>query len=271
MSTKTMGFNIATGLLLWRVAAHAVDRSFTEALGHIELKSTGSQGEPLVWMVIPLLVLIVAPIIVYYYRQKHPQHPPVSKSKKVRPSIQQQARQLGFKLGEVRVLKQLADRMRGRVELDSPEGRRRFAADIKRRIHRKQRELEMLNALQQRLCSDDSWLVRESVRVETDLPVWLVRKSQQVEEILSERDQEGGVLVDLGESGAALRCELALAKGDVVEWWSTDSQIWIPPLTAVVVGSENGTVHLQFSDPPVSQIRRAIGEIQREGEAVSIE
>lgn len=151
--------------------------------------------------------------------------------------------------------------------LPSPDGRRYLAQDLLRRTGRRRREA----AVHARL----------GVRVPADLPV-LIAKKVEPEVAATGKGEEtavalgpvGGRLLDLSEGGAAPRTALPLAAGELVEFWSTDEGVWLSPLSSGVVDVEEGAdggaqgsgeavVDVHFLAPPLSDLRRAIADLQR--------
>ena len=69
-------------------------------------------------------------------------------------------------------------------------------------------------------------------------------------------------------SGAALTADLAVARGDMVEFWSADADILLSPVTSIVVdvkdteADRDGLLHLHFMDPSLSELRSAIYALQ---------
>ncbi|MFH1568407.1 MAG: PilZ domain-containing protein, partial [Gemmatimonadota bacterium] len=147
------------------------------------------------------------------------------------------------------------------------------------------RELEALQGLRERLCQmrGHELHARESLRVETDLPVWISRKLQVVptagdeDGVLDEAAPVGGHLVDLSEGGAAMRADEAFGRGDVLEVWSADANTPLPPMAAAVVdvqddGEEGGPLlHLHFIDPPTIELVELHRELQAEAQASAAE
>ena len=100
------------------------------------------------------------------------------------------------------------------------------------------------------------------------------------EEPLFNAEPISGRLLDLSEGGAAVSVDLPLSVGDTVEFWSADTRIWIPPLGATIIGLDDASddagpiAHLNFSQPDLSEIRRAMQDIQlvaREDELAATE
>jgi hypothetical protein len=199
--------------------------------------------------------------------------------------FRQQAVGLGFKMGEIKNLQKIA----GRLSPKSPEslltqgsGRERLVTDLSKRIRRRDREVSMLNSLLGKLevAQNGDHQARETVRLETDISVWLVKKpaeepGEEVDEEAANMEPLAGRLLDLSEGGAAVAIDLALSAGEKIEFWSGDTQIWIPPLAAGVVHVDDGgegigpVCHVHFLDPPLAEIRRAMQDIQlvtREGD-----
>jgi hypothetical protein len=90
------------------------------------------------------------------------------------------------------------------------------------------------------------------------------------EDIFTDVEQVAGRLLDLSEGGAALVAELEVRPSELIELWSADSEVWIPPVTAGVLsvgrspsGSEQ-VLHLHFIDPPLPELRAAVQTLQRE-------
>ena len=160
--------------------------------------------------------------------------------------------------------------------LSASSGREFLVVDIKTRIRRRRLEIEALQQLQEKLERMNSAILhaRESVRVETDLPVWITRKVQysgslpEGEEVFPEAQPVHGQLIDLSEGGSALSTELDIDEGDLVEIWSADPEIWIPTVAAGVVRVEPGNgdtspvLHLHFLDPPAPELRAALRKLQ---------
>jgi hypothetical protein len=199
-------------------------------------------------------------------------------AKKAKLSFRQQAGVMGFKFIEAKILKRLADRLspqRPENLLTTPSGRQFLMADLEKRIRRREREIGTLNSIQAKLeqMRDSQTHERGSLRVDADLPIWIVRKAQpgaagpQAEEALVNIEPVTGRLADISEGGAAATADLDVYPGDVAELWSTETGIWIPPITAAVVHREDRDdapplFHLQFLDPPVAELRAALQEIQ---------
>jgi len=279
---------IAAGLLLgFPGDALAVDEGFSKALKHMEIK--GESGGNMTWTIV-ILVGVVAAVIVLVKilnrttqeRQKAPIKA-VKKQKQV--DFKKHAVKMGFQIAEIKSLRTIATRIAPSdpgVLLATDVGRERLAADIWERIRRRDREIEVLRGIQEKLdrMRDHKMQERQTIRVETNLPVWIIKKSvpgaeveeeeEEGEEIFSDVEQIGGRLLDLSEGGAALTAELDAGVKDLIEFWSADSEIWIPPITAGVLQvkeSPDGrgpVFHLHFLDPPLSELRAAIQTLQME-------
>lgn len=186
---------------------------------------------------------------------------------------------LGFRAGELRTLRQIAGRLMPKSPgslLVSSAGRQRLIGDLDKRIRRRRQELSLLDSMLGRLevAREDQYHARETIRVETDLAIWFVKKLQvddpaeEGEEEMVNMEPVAGTLLDLSEGGAAISVDIPLDPGEMVEFWSADTQIWIPPLPAGVVSCDEGpaealrVVHLHFLDPPLADIRRAMQDIQ---------
>lgn len=151
--------------------------------------------------------------------------------------------------------------------------------DLTARIRKREKETEMLKSVLGKLERSEgrSYHDRETLRVRVDLPIWLVKKrnadappgAADPEVDSFDVDQIHGQLLDLSEGGAAIRVDMHLEEGDLVEFGSADSQIWLPPIHAEVVraGIKDGEgaiplAHLRFDNPPLTEVRRAVHEIQ---------
>lgn len=200
-------------------------------------------------------------------------------------AFRQRAVALGFRAGELSTLRQIAGRLAPKAPaalLVSRSGRETLVGDVAKRIRHRQREVALLKSMLSRLevARADHYHARETIRVEADIAIWFVQKVQA--DNPAEDDDEGlvnlepvsGRLRDLSEGGAAVSVDLPLSPGERVEFWSADTEVWIPPLPAGVVSlgeptAEAGVVaHLHFLDPPLADIRRAMQDIQllsREG------
>ena len=112
-------------------------------------------------------------------------------------------------------------------------------------------------------------------RIETDMRIWVAKKLQGAmvaeedgEDVFIEVEPISGRLQDISEGGAALTADLAVARGDMVEFWSADTDILLSPVTSIVVdvkdteADRDGLLHLHFMDPPLSELRSAIYALQ---------
>jgi hypothetical protein len=235
------------------------------------------------WFVIGFAVLAVGLMVAgIVYNRKHTARLRVGSSaggpRKQRLSFRQQAGVMGFKFLESKVLKKIADRLSPQAPdnlLTTPGGRQFLMADLEKRIRRRQREVETLHGIQDKLekMREEKSHDRAGIRVDADVPIWIVKKVQPGagvaagEDVLVNIEPVTGRLEDISEGGAAVRADLDVAVGDVAEMWSTETGVWIPPITAGVVHREDPEgglpmLHLRFLDPPVAELRAALHEIQ---------
>ena len=117
---------------------------------------------------------------------------------------------------------------------------------------------------------------REGNRVETNMPIWVVKKLgrsatdplEEPAEINPALQPNQGRLLDISEGGAAVMVDVPADPGDLVDFWSGDPNILLSPTTAVVVQVEHDPEHdspirhLHLLDPPESELRAAIYEIE---------
>jgi len=159
-------------------------------------------------------------------------------------------------------------------------------ADLDKRIHSRQREMRLLEKIKEEIFNMHGRDVheRESVRVEADMPIWVVKKSTQApeeaaplvedeeaaeedEDVFSNIESVSGKLVDISEGGAAIRVDLGLKKGDTVTFWSADNQIVMSQVTGgvVTVNADSGKtpmIHAYFIDPDLRELRLALADIR---------
>jgi hypothetical protein len=260
----------------------AVDESYSGVLKYLSPRP--SQAISMKWIVgIAVAVILLLTLVSRLSGRKNRRHPHTPLASASQPKSQRnflyQARTLGLRLKEGRNLKKIAAHLSPRQPeslLTTSSGRELLVVDIKKRIHRRRLEIEVLQQLQEKLERMNSTALheRESVRVETDLPVWITRKVQyrgslpEGKEVFPEAEPIHGQLIDLGEGGAALNTELEIGEGDLVEIWSADPEIWIPNVAAGVVrvepsnGDTSPVLHLHFLDPPAPELRAALRKLQ---------
>jgi hypothetical protein len=254
----------------------AVDKSYSKALKHIEIKGSASRGTSSD-SVVPVLVGIgVIVLITVLYRAIESR----KKAKAAQPVIavsgpdfKEHAAQIGFQHAEVRLLKVLAERVSPHhltYALETDAGRHKLAIEVTKRIRRRERELLVLRGIGNKLGLVGNMKERETLRVEAHLPVWVVPHlgSETAEEEWEEAEQIEGQLLDLSEGGAALCAQLDLNAGDILEFWSADAQVWLAPTAARVLRvdekKKERVFHLQFIDSPSEELRTAIRALQIE-------
>lgn len=277
---------LALGALALSRAAAAVDndgtgRAWTAMSSKIRSSDT---GDTVVFFATAVAVVLAAIVLSRLYNRAQGRRASGARAGGSRAnggtqSFRQRAVALGFRAGELKTLRQIAGRLAPKSPvglLINPAGRQRLVGDLDKRIRHRQRELNLLTGMLSRLevAGDDQYHARETVRVVADIPVWFVQKVQV--ENPAEEGEEGivnmepveGRLLDLSEGGAAVTVDLPLNAGEMVEFWSADTEIWIPPLPAGVVHTSEGEdggppmVHLHFLDPPLADIRRAMQDVQ---------
>jgi len=194
-----------------------------------------------------------------------------------------QARSLGFKLAETKLLRRIAARLSPELStalLTTPAGRFHLVNDLQKRIRQREREVQVLEGIREKLekVRHNQLHERASVRVEADLPVWVARREnyggpaqeQAGEDLFADVGQVAGQLLDLSEGGAALSAHLEVERGDVVEFWSRDAELWVPPIVAGVVQVEERGVghplllHLHFLSSPPAELRAVLEQLQED-------
>ena len=136
-------------------------------------------------------------------------------------------------MGEAKTLRNIAGRLapdRSLELLTTDKGRGSLIADLARRIGRREREIELLRKVKEKLerIRDEGVHKRETVRVEADLPVWMVKKvrrdaGEDGEDVFTNVEQVPGHLIDISEGGR--RCAVVGSKPR----WGTSSNFgrWI--------------------------------------------
>ena len=161
--------------------------------------------------------------------------------------------------------------------LESDTGGEYLLNNLEKRINRRQREIQLIRRIQTKLekMGTNELTPRANVRIETDMRIWVAKKLQGAmvaeedgEDVFIEVEPISGRLQDISEGGAALTADLAVARGDMVEFWSADTDILLSPVTSIVVdvkdteADRDGLLHLHFMDPPLSELRSAIYALQ---------
>ena len=323
-------------LLVETMPAGALDKGYARVFRLMGSDIRGADGGD-VALVLALLVAVVLSLVLgarFYTRRRVPGMKPARSRRHVKKSgmtFAQRAKSAGLKGHEVRNLWKISTKLSPKMPqtlLATTTGMQYLKRDLAARIRRCEKEAEMLKGILGKLEHGEGrfFLDRETARVSTDMQVWLVKKprphegegggvsrSEAEDFELGDVQQAQGQLLDLSEGGAAVRVNLALEEGDVVEIGSADSQIWLPPISADVVyteavdeaesdtaaeaeaetgdaeadagvdaddqggaGTGAGTdaeadaealrllVHLRFVNPPITDIRKAMHEIQTE-------
>lgn len=197
----------------------------------------------------------------------------------------QRAAGLGFRLGESRTLERIATRLAPKSPhnlLTTSTGLDYLMADLQKRVTRRRKEVDILERIHAKLRKLRQQDVHErgSIRVEADMPIWVMEKKDpsQAEPVLVEDEEEeetdfdnlesvAGRLLDISEGGAAIRVDLPAKSGDRLDFWSADSRIVLSTLTAGVVSVEKEedkapVLHLHFIDPDLRELRMAMADIK---------
>jgi len=235
-------------------------------------------------LVAVVVVIALAQVYSRMIRQRQKAPAKGAQKKKKGGDFKKQAAKLGFKIAEIKTMRMLAAKISPQDPdslLSTDAGRERLSADVWERIRKREREVKLLQGIQAKLklMRDNQLHERATVRVDTDLAVWIVKKAEPEEEpedveggeeeLFTDVEQVSGKLVDLSEGGAAVTAELEAEADDLVELWSADADIWIPPITAGVLNVQRGRggkspiFHLHFIDPPLVELRAAIQTLQR--------
>ena len=299
-------------LLVEAIPARAIDKGYSEALrlmgGDIRSADSGDAVQVIALLGAVLLALVLAAR--YYTRKQAADTKPARTqrwTKRGSLTFAQRAAGLGLKAHEIRNLWKVSTKLSPKMPqtlLATTTGMQYLKRNLATRIRKREKEAEMLKSILGKLerSEQGSFLDRETVRVSVDMQIWLVKKArprngeagprpEAGEEFeLGDVQQNQGRLLDLSEGGAAIRVDMALEEGDVVEFGSADSQIWLPPISADVVhtvavdeadsaedadaDADTDTdaeaqlllVHVRFINPPLTEIRKALHDIQADAQ-----
>ncbi|MEW6749650.1 MAG: PilZ domain-containing protein [Candidatus Latescibacterota bacterium] len=254
--------------------------------GYLKFTPTAGMGNFALILAIvggALVLLLVLRMVGHFVGGRAQPAPRAAAPRRVSADFGQQASRLGFRVAEIKTLRLVTARLAPQdadLLLASEQGRERLAGYIEKRLRRRERELEHLRGIlaKLRLIRDQGIRERATVRVEANLPVWIVRKAdtaeaaEDEEDVYADVEQVSGRMLDVSEGGAAVAAELDAQPADLVELWSADADIWIPPVTASVLqvqrqGVDIPVFHLHFLDPPVGELRAAIQALQRQASA----
>ena len=288
MNTMTQYRSVALSTLLVPAPLLAAARGQGDILGIMgrEIRSSDS-GDTTLFFIVGFGVIIAVLIASRLYaaaQARRAKAAKVPEGKAKAQDFKEQAVALGFKAGEIPSLQKIATRLSPKSPgslLTTSAGREYLISDVSKRARRREREITMLQSMLERLeqSRKGHHQSRDTVRVDADLAIWLVQKmsaNAPLDEGDGEGEEEGllnaepvsGRLIDLSEGGAAVTIDLPLSVGDTVEFWSADTRIWVPPLAAEVISLDDAsaeagsTAHLRFSQPDLSEIRRAMQDIQ---------
>lgn len=185
-----------------------------------------------------------------------------------KPNSFNQAVACGFLQTETRLLKQIANKVPADMSSDllaSDTGRAYLISDLEKRISRRQREIELIRRIRTKLekMGESGLTPRATVRIKTDIRIWIAKKiehdpsDEEKEDVFVDIEPVIGHLQDISEGGARLVTNLDVARGDMIELWSADAEIILPPITSVVIDSKpseqdlKDVLHLHFMDPPL--------------------
>ena len=261
--------------------------------GYVKFGQSSDLGNYAWLLYIVLGAVIIIPAF-YLFRSKtaagRPSKATKQKKAKVSDDFKQRAAALGFTVGESRTLERIATRLTPKTPhnlLVTGSGQDYLMADLDKRISRRQREARLLERIKDKIKNLQGRDVheRESIRVETDMAIWVVKKVSQAleepeslveDEEAAEEEEDNlfaniesvpGRLVDISEGGAALRVNLGLKKGDRITFWSADNKIVLAELSGGVVtvnadGGEAPVIHVYFIDPDLRDLRLALADLR---------
>jgi hypothetical protein len=282
MVGATEGF---TSIIKERKEAHSGSGGGGYSRGSATARKSGPDIDPQVIMYgaagVGLLILVA-----FLFNRRAARRPLVAAAvgfQEIQHSFKQQATGLGFRVRETRMLRKMALRISPQMPanlLTTPSGREYLIGDVQHRIEQREREVTLLQSLYDKLGRISAQKIheRDSVRVEADLPVWIVQRGQEQRAVpagaddVADIDPAAGQMLDISEGGAAIAADLGAKRGDTIEFWSADSDVWIPPVMAGVVhvrpaeASSPPVLHLHFLDPPEDELKAAIQELQARSE-----
>jgi hypothetical protein len=263
--------------------------------------NTESELGSLKWVLYAMVAAVLAVTFVAFFRSQtgaQRSEQSAKRKQKVRlEEFRERAAALGFKQGESKTLERIA----GKVSPKSPHnlllsasGREYLMADLGKRVTRREREIKLLDRIVDKLkrMREADVHEREYLRVEADLPIWVIpKKREQADDLVALAEDEAGEdffenlesvkgkLLDISEGGAALEVDLNTEKGDVIEFWSADNRFVLSTLAGGVVsvspapsagssgestespGSAN-LLHVHFIDPDLRELRLAIADLK---------
>jgi hypothetical protein len=263
--------------------------------------NTESELGSLKWVLYAMVAAVLAVTFVAFFRSQtgaQRSEQSAKRKQKVRlEEFRERAAALGFKQGESKTLARIA----GKVSPKSPHnlllsasGREYLMADLGKRVTRGEREIKLLDRIVDKLkrMREADVHEREYLRVEADLPIWVIpKKREQADDLVALAEDESGEdffenlesvkgkLLDISEGGAALEVDLNTEKGDVIEFWSADNRFVLSTLAGGVVsvspapsagssgestespGSAN-LLHVHFIDPDLRELRLAIADLK---------
>ena len=249
---------------------------------------------PVKWVVGILIGVLILLLVLKMFLGKKAKSKPSKVSKKRQQTPEdtgfgERAESMGFRAKESKLLIQIATKVaphKPQTLLNTANGREHLYKDLEKRARVREREVAVIRDVQRKLenMRGRDITERESKRIESNMPVWVVRKigrSASDPDALEAPEEEGaelkpsqGRLVDIGEGGAAVKVEIEADAGDLVDVWSGDPNVLLSPTTAVVIqfkrddDTDERVFHLSFLDPPLSELRAALYEIEMRSQAV---
>ena len=275
--------SVAFWTMLWILCGTGRVHAFTAQYLKFEPQRSVSLSGTVVHVVLGVLgglvLLFLANKLLQWFGSRSARERPAAPKKRDRREFQQQAARLGFHVREIKTLRVLGKKLQPEAPvslLTTDAGREKLSADVSARIHRREREIQLLQGILDKLdlMRERDLRERATVRVDTDLPIWIVERPAEDSdaedvEVFADEEQVAGQLINLSEGGAAVRAVLDAGVNEVIELWSADQSVWIPPLTAGILSIEENpeedekVYHLHFIDPPLAEMRKVIQDLQR--------
>jgi ribosome-associated translation inhibitor RaiA len=257
----------------------ALDKSFGRVLQHMKLRSsqeTGDWSSSLLYGLAAVIVLLGMGFLSRALQRRRQVAAVQARRDQPRVELGQQAEALGFKLRERKILQKIATHLApgsSQNLLGTPTGREFLVRNLEKRMRTQERELVRLRLLKEKLESMDNraFIERHSVRLETDLPVWVAERKpiSAVPDSEAEVEPVAGRLLDISETGAAVQADLEVERGDVVQVWSAEVSVWIPSTAAGVVSIEKmpagqaPVLHLHFLDASPEGMQSALETLRQ--------
>ena len=249
---------------------------------------------PIKWVVGVIVAASILTFILKMFVGLQAKSKPAKVAKGKKPTeehsgFNERAESMGFRVKESKLLIQVAAKVaphKPETLLNNANGREHLYKDLEKRARVREREVAVIRDVQRKLENMRGRDIqeREAKRIESNMPIWLVRKigrSASDPDTLEAPPEEGaelqpsqGRLVDIGEGGAAVKIEIEADSGDLVDLWSGDPNVLLSPTTGVIVqvkrdeDTDAHVFHLSFLDPPLSELRAALYDIEMRSQAV---